>query len=363
MIIVPEAACPALLSLDDAFAPVEQVFAAMARGDAANFPVVREAIGDAEDALYGFKGGFDRAGATLGLKAGGYWPHNLERGIIGNHQSTVFLFDPDTGRPTAMIGGNYLTAARTAASSAVSIKHLARQGRQGPRHDRRRPPGRLPAPRRPPPAPLRAGHRLEPPPRDAPPPRRGRQGSRPALRGRRPRPPRRRGRRHHLDHLVLRPDPEGGPGQARHPPRLHGHRHQGQAGGRGRAPRPRHRLHRRGRPVGDDRRGPARRRRGPDRRGRHHPDRRRHQRRPPRPHAPPTRSPSSTAPASASRTSPSPPGSSSSPGPPARRPRSRSDRRSRPTPRRALHSGPRGWQRILRPTAEALQPAPGLQRA
>ena len=69
----------------------------MARGDAYNFPVVREAIGHA-DALYGFKGGFDRAGATLGVKAGGYWPHNLERGLGGNHQSTVFLFDPDTGK-------------------------------------------------------------------------------------------------------------------------------------------------------------------------------------------------------------------------------------------------------------------------
>ncbi len=127
MIIVPEAACPALLSLDDAFAPVEQVFAAMARGDATNFPVVREALGQPEEALYGFKGGYDRAGQTLGLKAGGYWPHNLARREITNHQSTVFLFDPATGRPTAMIGGNYLTAARTAAASAVSIKHLARE--------------------------------------------------------------------------------------------------------------------------------------------------------------------------------------------------------------------------------------------
>ena len=126
MIIVPEAACPELLSLDDAFPAVESVFAAMARGDAYNFPVVREAIGHA-DALYGFKGGFDRAGQTLGVKAGGYWPHNLERGLGGNHQSTVFLFDPETGRPVAMIGGNYLTAARTAASAAVSVKHLARE--------------------------------------------------------------------------------------------------------------------------------------------------------------------------------------------------------------------------------------------
>ena len=38
----------------------------------------------------------------------------------------MFLFDADTGRPTAVIGGNLLTALRTAAASAVSIKHLAR---------------------------------------------------------------------------------------------------------------------------------------------------------------------------------------------------------------------------------------------
>lgn len=79
-----------------------------------------------EDALYGFKGGFDRAGLMLGLKAGGYWPNNLEKRGLINHQSTLFLFDPDTGKPTAMVGGNLLTALRTAAASAVSIKHLAR---------------------------------------------------------------------------------------------------------------------------------------------------------------------------------------------------------------------------------------------
>jgi len=94
----------------------------MAAGDAYNFPVVREAIGH-EDALYGFKGGFDRAGLTLGLKAGGYWPNNLEKRDLINHQSTVFLFDPDTGKARAMVGGNLLTALRTAAaSSSISIK-------------------------------------------------------------------------------------------------------------------------------------------------------------------------------------------------------------------------------------------------
>ncbi len=126
MLIVPEREIADLMTREAAFAAVEKVFAAMAAGDAYNFPVVREAIGH-EDALYGFKGGFDRSGLTLGLKAGGYWPNNLEKRGIINHQSTVFLFDPDTGKARAMVGGNLLTALRTAAASSVSIRHLARE--------------------------------------------------------------------------------------------------------------------------------------------------------------------------------------------------------------------------------------------
>lgn len=125
MLIVSEETCRDVVGMGDALAAVEGVFAAMARGDAYNFPVIREAIGHA-DALYGFKSGFDRAGLTLGLKSGGYWPGNEKKGLT-NHQSTVFLFDPDTGRPHAIVGGNYLTAVRTAAASAVSIGRLARK--------------------------------------------------------------------------------------------------------------------------------------------------------------------------------------------------------------------------------------------
>jgi alanine dehydrogenase len=124
MWIVTEETCRQVVGRPDAFKAVENVFAAMARGDAYNFPVIREAIGHA-DALYGFKSGFDKAGLSLGVKSGGYWPHNMEKGLT-NHQSTVFLFDPDTGMLDALVGGNYLTAVRTAAASSVSIAHLAR---------------------------------------------------------------------------------------------------------------------------------------------------------------------------------------------------------------------------------------------
>jgi ornithine cyclodeaminase len=123
MLILPEALIAELVSPEDAYAAVAATFAAMARGEAYNFPVVREALGEGRQ--YGFKSGLDRAGGMLGVKAGGYFPDNAARGIT-NHQSMVYLFDPESGRPTAMVGGNLLTALRTAAASALSIDRLAR---------------------------------------------------------------------------------------------------------------------------------------------------------------------------------------------------------------------------------------------
>lgn len=123
MLIVPEALIASLVTPEDAFRAVEACFAAMARGEAYNFPVVREALGEGRQ--YGFKSGLDRAAGQLGVKAGGYFPGNAAKGMI-NHQSSVFLFDPETGRPVAMVGGNLLTALRTAAASAIAIDRLAR---------------------------------------------------------------------------------------------------------------------------------------------------------------------------------------------------------------------------------------------
>lgn len=125
MIVIPERYISHLVSAADCLAAVERVFASSACKTARNFPVVREAIGHA-DALFGFKSGFDRESLALGLKSGGYWPNNAFKGLT-NHQSTIFFFDADTGRCRAVVGGNLLTALRTAAASAVSIKYLARK--------------------------------------------------------------------------------------------------------------------------------------------------------------------------------------------------------------------------------------------
>jgi len=123
MLMIPEALIAQLVSAEDADAAVRAALVAMARGEAENFPVIREALGAGRQ--YGFKSGIDRAGGQLGVKAGGYFPGNAARGLI-NHQSAIFLFDPETGQPQAMVGGNLLTALRTAAASAISIDLLAR---------------------------------------------------------------------------------------------------------------------------------------------------------------------------------------------------------------------------------------------
>lgn len=114
-----------LVKQDDINDVISKAFAALAWGDAACFPIVRETLGYA-DAVFGFKSGFDRRAPLLGVKAGGLWPGNIKQGIA-NHQSTVLLFDENSGAPRALIRATHLTALRTAAASALSIRHLARK--------------------------------------------------------------------------------------------------------------------------------------------------------------------------------------------------------------------------------------------
>ncbi|HTJ57884.1 MAG TPA: ornithine cyclodeaminase family protein [Devosiaceae bacterium] len=124
MLIISEDLAKQLVSVEAAIAALEHTFAAMATGQAYNYPVVREVLGY-QDAVFGVKTGADVSVPLLGLKAGGFWPHNLKKGLT-NHQSSTLLFDPETGRASALVSANYLTGIRTGAASAIATKHLAR---------------------------------------------------------------------------------------------------------------------------------------------------------------------------------------------------------------------------------------------
>jgi ornithine cyclodeaminase/alanine dehydrogenase-like protein (mu-crystallin family) len=60
----------------------------------------------------------------LGSKAVTFYPSNAERGIP-THMATIFLVDPQTGAPLAIMDGRLSTEMRTAAVSAAATKLLA----------------------------------------------------------------------------------------------------------------------------------------------------------------------------------------------------------------------------------------------
>lgn len=60
----------------------------------------------------------------LGIKIVTFYATNAERGIP-THMATIFLVDPETGRPLAVMDGRLITEMRTAAVSAAATKLLA----------------------------------------------------------------------------------------------------------------------------------------------------------------------------------------------------------------------------------------------
>jgi ornithine cyclodeaminase/alanine dehydrogenase-like protein (mu-crystallin family) len=65
------------------------------------------------------------AGGGLGAKLVSVYPGNAARGRP-SHQALIALFDAEDGTPLAVMDGAHVTAVRTAAATAVSVRHLAR---------------------------------------------------------------------------------------------------------------------------------------------------------------------------------------------------------------------------------------------
>ena len=63
---------------------------------------------------------------TLSAKLVSVFPENEAQGIP-SHQAVILVFDAETGSPRALMDGTFITAARTAAGSALSARLLARE--------------------------------------------------------------------------------------------------------------------------------------------------------------------------------------------------------------------------------------------
>ena len=64
--------------------------------------------------------------SILGAKLVTVVPGNAARGLH-THLAAISLFHPETGELLAVMDGRYITEVRTAAASAVSVRHLARK--------------------------------------------------------------------------------------------------------------------------------------------------------------------------------------------------------------------------------------------
>ena len=80
----------------------------------------------AVDGLLGAMPGFV-PGLGLGAKLVTVFPGNGRRSLP-THQAVIASFDPDTGSPIALLDGTYITAVRTAMTSALAARALARLG-------------------------------------------------------------------------------------------------------------------------------------------------------------------------------------------------------------------------------------------
>lgn len=114
-----------LLPMRDCIAIMEQAFTALGRGEA--LQPLRTVIHrpDGAGSLYVMPA-YTVEPAALAVKLITVFHGNHARGIP-SHQGIVVAFDPDTGKPAALIDAGALTAIRTAAVSGLATRLLARR--------------------------------------------------------------------------------------------------------------------------------------------------------------------------------------------------------------------------------------------
>ena len=115
----------ALLPMPDLIAAMESALAAFS-SNAVVQPVRTVLEVGAGKSFFALMPAYVRSTPALGAKLVTVYESNTARGLP-THLATIILLDPETGALAAIIDGRYITEARTAAVSAVSVKKLARK--------------------------------------------------------------------------------------------------------------------------------------------------------------------------------------------------------------------------------------------
>lgn len=124
MLVLSAAEVISLLDLDALADALQAAMADLSAGRASVPPRVAAQVCE-QDAMLAAMPAFLPSAGALTAKLVSLFPRNQDR---PTHQALICCFDPATGTPVAVIDGTHVTAARTAAGSAVATRLLARPG-------------------------------------------------------------------------------------------------------------------------------------------------------------------------------------------------------------------------------------------
>jgi ornithine cyclodeaminase len=126
-VLLSEADVRAVLSMNDLIDAMETALDRFSSGGATQplRSVIDVGAHGSHHAFYGVMPALVRDPPALGTKLVSVFSANAGRGLP-THLATIVLLDPETGALAAIVDGRYITEARTAAVSAASARHLAR---------------------------------------------------------------------------------------------------------------------------------------------------------------------------------------------------------------------------------------------
>src|SRR2546423_12214168 len=120
MLFLSRAEVEELLDLDELVDALGRAHPNLSRGEVSMPP--RIAAFAENDGLLGVMPAYV-PGEALACKLVTLFPQNRDR---HTHQAAIMVFDHENGTPLALVDGTYITAARTAAGSALATRLLAR---------------------------------------------------------------------------------------------------------------------------------------------------------------------------------------------------------------------------------------------
>ena len=123
-LLLTESDVKALLPMDHLIATMESALADFSMRRVVQ-PVRTVLQVGPQNAFYGVMPAYMPKLPALGTKMVTVFASNAERNLP-SHLATITLLDPETGALLALIDGRYITEARTAAVSAVSVNYLAK---------------------------------------------------------------------------------------------------------------------------------------------------------------------------------------------------------------------------------------------